>query len=176
MQSASGGDFSWDRRIPPLDVLLLHRNAALLASFAAFRAQIWLRFAHLVFATSFVFNDSLASFPRFFVFCAGLGVSRTVPNPDFSPAQGGSPVAPEGRGFSPAAIRGIRAPFPSPPALLAAASCAGGEAGEQSVSPVTAGLKPRPSPSWREIRTNLVPVERNKRLRPLTCGKAFTAP
>ena len=69
------GDFPSDtlQRAPPVDVRLLHRNAAFLASFGAFGARNWVRFAHIVLVTSFVFNDFLASFPRFFVFCAHPG-------------------------------------------------------------------------------------------------------
>ena len=51
----------------------------------------------------------------------------------------------EGRGFSPAVTRPAHCPPPSPPAQLAAASCAGGEANGGGVPAIAAGLKPRPS-------------------------------
>jgi hypothetical protein len=51
----------------------------------------------------------------------------------------------EGRGFSPAVARPTDCSPPSPPARLAAASCAGGEAKRGGTPPIAAGLKPRPS-------------------------------
>jgi hypothetical protein len=44
-----------------------HRNRNFLASLAAFRAPECVRSGHIILVTSFVFNDFLASFPRFCV-------------------------------------------------------------------------------------------------------------
>ena len=84
----------------------MHRNAAFCASFGAFRAPICVRFARFVLVTSFVFNEFLASFPRFCVFssrrrgnpcgCPGTATRAaptTAPLPSGS-GRGGSRTAP----------------------------------------------------------------------------------